>query len=216
MVLSLVKVLGVVIFLYLGWRNLKDDYQPEESLVSYSWASLLGFGIGGRIAYGLINWGVWNENWWEWFSFWNNNGFNYIGAYGGWLLLTIWFAYLKKWKTMYLLEDTSGLVMILLAFLLTDKMWSQGVSWVTIAPVVIVLLGYLISNGVKGKYRSLWWYKSGKKGFGFWFTNVWVGLLLGVYGAVFGQGWPVVVIFVFCCLISGVGLVILGDDRRKK
>ena len=60
-------VVGMILFLYLTWRNLREDYK-EGVLVSFSWLALLAMVLGGRLLYGLLNWGVWNDNWMDWIN----------------------------------------------------------------------------------------------------------------------------------------------------
>jgi prolipoprotein diacylglyceryltransferase len=101
--LGIIRIIGVVLFVYLTWRNLRENYE-EERVVTYSWLALLGFFIGGRITYGLVNFGVWNDSWLSWFSVWDKPGMNYIGGFLTLVLVGFIFAKVNNWKVIPFLE----------------------------------------------------------------------------------------------------------------
>ncbi len=202
MIFGILKVIGIVLFLYLIWRNLKDDYLAED-LVAYSWLAVLVFLIGGRLAYGVENWGIWNENWIDWFLFWEKPGSMLVGGYGCLVAVTIGWCLNKGWKVWSFMEDLSPILLGLLIF------WagSEG-AWV-VAGVLVV--GYLIGWWLGKRYRSFAWYRSGKKGFVFWSLNAILWLILAVVSLGLNSREIVAGLELGLSLISGIGLVILGD-----
>ena len=153
-------ILGVVGYLYLSWRTLRDNYQ-EEDVVAFSWVALLLFLIGGRIAFGLSHWGIWNGNQGAWLEFWKIGEINLFGAYLVWLVFSILIAKDKEWKLWSFLEDSLASI-----FYLSMMAGLMSRNWQVIAALGIAsILGLLVGK----KYHSFTWYKSGKKGFLFFF-----------------------------------------------
>ena len=207
MVFPVLAIIGIVLFLYLTWRNLRDNYKTEN-LITYSWLSLSAFLVGGRITYGLSNWGEW-QTLTDWVAFYNNSGINLAGGYVVLLMVTMLLAQKYGWKLWPFLEDMINNIMILvMGFWLGRIIFSKaGIEEGVIG--LIFIFSLWISGWVKKNYRSFVWYKSGKKGFRFFFTNLIFFLLLSVYFLVikekifFGA-------FLFTGLINLVGLFILG------
>ena len=222
MILSIIlKFLAIVGFLYLSWRRMGEGYD-EARVVAFSWIALLSFFIGGRLAYGLIHWGVWNDSWLSWGAILDKPGISYGGAYVGFLVGAGIVCLKNEWRYWSFLEDN---VFVLLSFLLV--WWGSqmmGESAVGVAPMLAVGSSGVPAAGVSlvssllmgKKYRSLVWYKSGKKGFLFFWANVvfWLVYLLIMF--LFnkaGSGcYPVLVLV----LISGGGLFMLGEVLRKE
>jgi prolipoprotein diacylglyceryltransferase len=61
MILGIVRAIAVLLFMYLSWRNLRDNYK-EENLITFLWIIVILFLVGGRVGFGFINWGIWNDN----------------------------------------------------------------------------------------------------------------------------------------------------------
>lgn len=214
--MNILGIIGSCVYLYLIWRNLRDNYKNED-LVSYSWLSLLAFLIGGRLIFGIVNWGVWNENWWNWLSFWNKPGFNYIGAIIGWIILTV--AYCQKfgWKIWSLFEDVIGIMYVYLALLMLSEAVVNKFSlfWITLMMVWLVALA--LKRVVMKKYRSFTWYVSGKKGFAFFFANICLGILLAAWFYLVARAGIILsVLPLSISLFSVVGLLVLGEIGGKK
>lgn len=209
MVLGLIRILGMVIFIYLVWRNLFDDYR-DDLLISYAWGSLLVLLASGRLVYGLWNWGVFNNRLFDWFQIWNPDQFSIFGGIIGVLLWTWWYCVINQWKLWSILEDLTPIYYILIAFFLAETMVNSNYTLESIINLGIALTGYLLSNFMMGRYRSISWYKSGKKGFGFFFTNIVVGMVLAGLTAV-NRDWWQTAAYSIISLIFGLGLVILGE-----
>lgn len=200
MVIFVLGFLGMVIYMYLTWKKLKEDYVDSEVII-YLWLAVLGFMLGGRMVFGILNWKMWN-NWWEWLLFWEKPGINYLGAYFGWLWVTFWVAKTYDWKIWRLLEDTTKTFLVLVTFcLLGDFLRVWGDRQIVIY-LLLVLGLFFWSAWVERRYRSFGWYKSGKKGFVWISVNFWLWLALAVIEKQLA--------YVFPSLLSGVGLVILG------
>lgn len=214
--MTLLQILVGVIYVYIIWRNLRDNYN-NQYLVSYSWLSLLAFLIGGRLVFGIINWGVWNNNWGDWLSFWNRAGFNYLGAVAVWGLMTGGYCQKVGWKIWSLFEDVMGIMYFYLAgLMLIEAIYHKfDLYWLTL--MMVFLITVAIKRLIIRKYRSFSWYVSGKKGFAFFFPNICLGMLLAGWfyfvakAGIILSGLPLTI-----SLASMVGLFILGEIGDKR
>jgi len=213
MSLGIFKVLGIIVFLYLTWRNLKDDYQ-EDKLITYSWLALIGFMVFGRIGFGLIHWGTWG-NLADWVSVWNKPGISYISAYLGLMLVTFWYGRLQDWKFLSFMENNINSFLVFLSFLMVDEFLRAKMDLKPLVYLVILIVIGFVAGMVKKRYRSFVWYKSGKKGFTFLFGNFLTFLMLSISFLVMGEKITNLVLALIISLISIVGLFILGDVKKK-
>lgn len=200
--IGLFRVLGMLLFVYLVWRKLRDDY-PEADLVAYGWVALLGFSLIGRIAFGLSNWGVWNENWLDWLLWWEKPGSSLGWSYLGLLLASWWWVRIKEWKLWSFLEDIVPMVLVLMFWVTVGEVVASWLDWRQILLIGVWLLAGVVSWWFGGRYRSFVWYRSGKKGFVFLVVNILIWLS---WAGLSANYWKL-----FLGLISGVGLVMLGD-----
>lgn len=210
MIFGAIKLLGLIIFLYLTWRNLYEDYR-DDWLISYGWLSILLMYVGGKITYGIINWNELNMTFANLGRFWDIPGTN---LWGGMVLILIWTGWLCKqneWKLWPFLEDLTPIYYLFVAFEMGENYLRSGLNLRPLLWMIIAIIGYLMSSLMRGNYRSFSWYKSGKKGFIFFFTNAVIAILLSVVAFWFKDGWIVVVSYWTIGLIFGVGLVILGE-----
>jgi hypothetical protein len=161
-------ILGVMGYLYLSWRTLRDNYQ-EEDIIAFSWVALLLFLVGGRISFGLWHWGIWSGNAGAWLEFWKANELSVLGGSILWICFALLITKDKGWKLWVFLENSLisfCYLLIILGIIL--KNW----------PLVIALFGAIcLTIAIKKKYRSLLWYKSGKKGFLFFWFYIWFWLI---------------------------------------
>ena len=162
-------------------------------MIAFGWVSLIVFLIGSRIAY------VYNEPK-LWIEFWKMGQSLTIGGYVLWLLLAKLVTMDRGWKYFAFGEDSLiNLAWINLVF------WSISGQW-----KLIILLGITVLIGwfFRDRYRSLWWYKSGKKGFLFLLVNMVIftgmAIILGNY------------YYLIMTLLSVVGLAMLGNERYSK
>ena len=210
MSLGIIRVLAIILFAYLTWRNLRENYKEDE-VVTYSWVALLGFLIGGRITYGLVNFGVWNDSWLSWFSVWDKPGMDYVGGFLALILVNFIFSRINNWKFIPFCEDTLVNSFWLLIVLLVDELVrSKFDIKVGFYLLFLVILLFFVA-WAKKKYRSLVWYKSGKKGFAFLATGFWAFLGLGFLGMYFKVNLSYSILYWIVSLISLVGLFILGE-----
>ena len=210
MSLGIIKVLGMVLFVYLTWRNLRENYE-EDKIVSYSWLALLGFLVGGRIVYGLVNFGVWNDSWMSWFSIWSKPGIDYVGGFLALILTSTIYAKLNNWKVIPFFED--GLIndLVLLSFLIADEFVRTKFDLMIGTYLLFLILVVFLVKFLKKKYRSFIWYKSGKKGFTFLLTMFLSFLTLGFLRMFFQSNIIYSVLYWVISLISLTGLCILGE-----
>ncbi len=210
MQIGILKAIGVVVFLYLTWRNSKENY-GDEKLISYSWLSLLVFLVGGRLTYGLLNFGAWNDSIANWFLVWQKPGMNYIGAYLFWVLASIIYAQKNEWRVWSFLEESIGNFGIFILFIMADEILRGGGESLGLQ-VLLLLVGTGILTVVLGKkYRSFVWYRSGKKGFLFFFSNMIFWFLMVIRAFIFKDGFQPWGLYLTLCLISVAGLFILGE-----
>jgi len=209
-IFSLLRIVAIFLFLYLSWRKMRHDY-AQEDLLTYSWLFLLAFLASGRLIYGLVNWGIWNDSIWDWLSVFTKRGFNYFGGYIGAIVFSYFFAKSRSWKMWNFAEDLTPVFMV---FMLTLLLGELAVSLSNIGLFLwlnLLIATFVLTNILSKKYRSYTWYKSGKKGFGFLLANIifgWGGALV-----VWQQtdNWWLVGLMGVWGLISITGLVILGE-----
>lgn len=212
MSLGIFRTLGLVIFMYLLWRDLRDDY-GDQKIINYAWVALLGFLLGGRITYGLVNWGVWNDSWLSWLSVWTKPGTNYLGSYLG-LVLASWLVSSKnQWKFLALMDDIVKPTLIFSCLLMIDE-WVRANFYIkSMVYLILLVLDIVLVNWLKKKYRSFTWYKSGKKGFVLLFNNFLFFLAVVVILILFKDNWLSVILALIISLISGAGLYILKKEK---
>ena len=212
MSLGIFRTIGLVIFMYLLWRDLRDDY-GDQKVINYAWVALFGFLLGGRITYGLTNWGVWNDNWLSWFSVWNKPGTNYLGSYLG-LVLTSWLVSIKnQWKFLSLMDDIIKPTLFFSSLLMVDEWIRSNFYLKTMIYLSLLVLDIVLVNWLKKRYRSFIWYKSGKKGFVLLFNNFLFFLAVVIILILFKDNWISVVLALIISLISGAGLYILKKEK---
>lgn len=208
--LGILRIVGIIFFAYLTWRSLRDNYE-EDKIVAYSWITLLGFFAGGRISYGLVNFGIWNDSWLSWFSVWNKPGMDYVGGFFSIILINFIFSKINNWKFIPFCEDALPNSLLFLFFLIADEFLRSRFDIKVGVFLLFLVLMILVFNFAKKKYRSLAWYKSGKKGFAFLSTAFLSFLLLGFLGFYFKIALIYSILYWTVSLISLAGLCILGE-----
>jgi hypothetical protein len=188
----IIGVVGCLVYLYLSWRTMRENYR-EEDMIAFGWVSLLVYLIGSRIAF------VWSEPK-LWLEFWIMNQGFVLGGYLLWLGLAWLVTSDRGWKFFAFGEDSLiNLAWINLVFFVVSMQWKM---------IILLLIVCVVGWVFKGRYRSLWWYKSGKKGFLFLLVNM-----------VFFVGFSVITanyFYLIMTLLSTVGLVMLGNERYSK
>lgn len=199
MVSVIFGILGVIFYLYLSWRTLRDNYQDED-VVAFSWVALLLFLIGGRLTYGLINWGVWSGNPGAWLEFWKMKEFCLAGSVIFWYAFAVLICQDKGWKVWSFFEDSlMSVVFLTLVVTIQIQNWPLAIALV-VSSIFSLLLGK--------KYRSFQWFKSGKKGFVFFWFFIWFWPVL----AIVSRTWWLASF----SLLFGAGLFMLGYDKLSK
>lgn len=215
MSLGIIRIVGMVMFLYLLWRNLKESYE-DQKIIGYSWLALLGFLIGGRLGYGLINWGIWNNDLTDWLMVWNKPGMSYMIGYLGLVLVTWFYTKKQQWKFLNFMEDLVRPFLVFLSLMMIDEWTRSKFSWQVLIYILMIILIYMLSNWLVGRYRSFVWYKSGKKGFVLLATNFLFFLVLAFVFGVFGDNLVNLILASIISLISVVGLFILGGIKYER
>jgi len=215
MTLGIFRVLGVIAFLYLLWRNLRENYD-DQKIISFSWLALLGFLVFGRLAYGLINWGVWNDDLIDWVLVGTKPGMSYIGGYLGLLLVSWWFIKKEQWKFFNFVEDWIRPFLVMVGIFMVDEVLRSKFSWEPILFLVLIILVFPLFIFVTKRYRSFVWYRSGKKGFALLLLNFLFFLGLIPVLILFKDNLVNIILSVIISLISLIGLFILGEVKYEK
>lgn len=167
---------------------MKENYK-EEDMIAFGWVTLIVYLVGSRIAF------VYSEPK-LWLEFWKMNQGNALGGYVLWLLIAWLITKDRGWKFFAFGEDSLINLMVLnLIYFTLGGLWKY---------VIMMLVTGVIAWVLKDKYRSLWWYKSGKKGFLFLIFNI-----------VFFAGISIITgnyYLLFISLLSLIGLGILGHE----
>ncbi len=212
MSLGIFRTIGLVVFMYLLWRDLRDDYGDQKT-INYAWLALVGFLVGGRIVFGLVNWGVWNDSWLSWISVWNKPGTNYLGSFIG-LVLVSWLVALKnQWKFLSLVDDVVKPTLVFSSLLMLDEAIRSRFYIKPIAFLGLLIVDIFFVNWLRKKYRSFMWYKSGKKGFVLLFNNIWFFFAIAIILIILKDSWFSVFLAIIISLISGGGLYILKKEK---
>lgn len=210
MILGIIRAIAVILFLYLSWKSLRENYK-EESLIPFLWGAVSVFLVAGRISYGLVNWGVWNESIMDWFLVWQKPGFGYFGAMIGMTSVIALMAKYNDWKVMAILEDMTWESLLMLALFLSDEFIRGRFDIKYGASLVIIVLGLMGALWIKKRYRSFVWYASGKKGFVFYFTSMLIFVLFAGLSFWLKQGVIIFALYLVFSLLSLIGLFILGE-----
>jgi len=212
MVLGIFRTIGLVIYMYLLWKDLRGDYGDQKT-INYAWIALVGFLVGGRIVFGLVNWGVWNDSWSSWLSVWNKPGTNYLGSFIG-LVLVSWLVAIKnQWKFLTLMDDIVKPTLIFSSLLMLDEAIRSSFNIKPVVFFILLIIDIFFVNWLKKRYRSFIWYKSGRKGFVLLFNNLLFFFAIGIILVLLKDSWLSVILASIISLISGVGLYILKKEK---
>ncbi len=195
---------------------MRESYD-DQKIISFSWFGLLGFFVFGRLFYGLINWGVWNNDLADWISIGNKPGMSYIGGYLG-LMFSVWlFTKKEQWKFLSFMEDLIRPFLTMVAVFMVDEIFRTKFTWEPVLYLILIILALLLTKWISGRYRSFVWYKSGKKGFVLLFSNFLFFLTVTPVLILFKESLVNIILASFISLISLIGLFILGrvNNERK-
>ena len=124
---------------------------------------------------------------------------------------TGWYCRVNDWKLWAFFEDLTPNIYILGVFLSLEEWIRSGFNLGIGVYVLTAVIGLAVVQLVSKKYRSYGWYKTGKKGFGFFFTNMVVFLILALVGVIIYKNYLIAVIWTVLGLLSLTGLFILGE-----
>jgi hypothetical protein len=141
----LVAVFGILIFLFVFWKRLKDDFS-SEIIFRTSAAILIGIGLGWLISYIFI----------PMYFFWTSTFF---------ALLTM-FLMIMKYKLRFY-ETLEALIMASMPWLaiifLEDSITTSSLTSFLAFTTILVMI--FLSYWFDVNYKNFTWYKSGKIGF---------------------------------------------------
>jgi hypothetical protein len=178
----LFNIVGVLLFFFLFWKKLKEDYD-SESIFTYALFIAAGIGIFSFLSAKLLS------HWWFWA--------NCLGVVLGFLLGRLKF----KFRFFESLEATIiGLLPWLSFVFLQDAM--SNTSLPTLIAFIVLMLVIVLYVFLDTHYKKFAWYKSGKVGFSGLIT---LGLLFLVRATV-AAGFPSMLSFLgpIDSIISGV------------
>lgn len=155
--------ISFVVFSFMLWRSLRDDY-PEEDILTFTIYLFLGAFIGSRIIYILANIGDFNLNFGRWLLFGSYPGLASSGVIVGTFIIYYVWNKRRSWD-FWLVGDK-----LIFAFLVAEVISHIGVFLSTarvidlgriiLSAFLLVVIGIIAKN-----YRKYLWYKSGKVGF---------------------------------------------------
>lgn len=194
-IFNLIRIIGVLLFMYVFWKNLKDDY-PSNDVIWLGWLIMAMFYLGVLI--------------------WSKPGLSYFGGYILVLITIALYVKRKSWKSILILEDGVKAFLLFLAFNYLEELFRSRLNGEVMIKILIVLLGYYFAGVFKAKYRSFVWFKSGKKGFVFWAVSALVLGLFMINNILFRNIVILSYLYGLSSLISVIGLFMLGDVWKKK
>lgn len=200
----LVLLIAVVVFVYMAWKELHDDLGSQK-VIGFVWLLVLVLILSGR-AFG----GGWSASSpWSILMIWKPMAMNYLVALIVGIIVCALVARKENWKLWSVLEDiTTGFLVFQMILYIADIL--GGFSYDLLIRTGIVLLAAIWSVKLKKKYRSIVWYKSGKKGFVFFAVSTIVLLLMAVSAFCLKNGTYMPYLYLGASLISGLGLYMLG------
>lgn len=194
----LVAIFGILIFLFVFWKRLKDDFS-SEIIFRTAAAILIGIGLGWLISYIFA----------PIYFFWSSTLF---------ALLTM-FLMQRKFKLRFY-ETLEALIMasmpwLALIFLENSIKTSSMMSFLAFtATLVLIFLSYWFDVN----YKNFTWYKSGKIGFA-GLTTSFLFFLIRFVLATFGLSMLSFVVkfeFIFSGVVTLASLILLITLGRKK
>jgi len=212
MSLGIFRIIGLIVFMYLLWRMLRGEYE-DQKIINYTWVALLGFLVGGRIVYGLINWGVWNDSWTDWLSVWSKPGTNYLGSFIGLVLASWLMAVYNQWRFLSLMDDIIKPSLIYFSLVMVDEAVRTNFYIKPLLLWGILILDIFFVGWLRKRYRSFMWYKSGKKGFVLLFNNIWLFFAIAITLVIIKDSLVSIVLASVISLISVIGLYILQKEK---
>ena len=198
--------LAIVVFGYLVWKKLRDDLDKEVN--DFIWLSGLAFAIGGRIIWSVFNLNSWSDSLIDWIFFWQKPGFYWQAGVVSMIGFVFAYSFVDRFSFYELAEDICSPLLISLTISRIVPALTGSVD--QIRWLAILVATYLFGFWAK-RYRSFYWYKSGKKGFLFlasgWFLS-WIRFGTDILAKEWNIG---TYLSLTLGLIFLIGLVMLGE-----
>ena len=139
------NILAAVVFLFIFWKKLKEDYIPNQ-IFSAAFSAILGVLLANILIFNFF------PSWWFWASL--------IGFCAG-LTISI---YRFKLRFFEVLDSSviAALPWLLIIFLVNSVAFASTSSLVASVFILLLISIYLFSDA---HYRKFTWYKSGRIGF---------------------------------------------------
>jgi len=209
------RFLAITVFLYLAWRKMKSDF--GDDINSFLWSVVGAFLIGGRLIWAIFNLVSWDTTIWDWFFFWSKPGFSLTAGIVSGLVFVFIYCLFDRYNFYETCED------LMVPFIIGGIIFMISNGWVWLStnfwwPGGLILI-YLTMFWAK-RYRSFYWYRSGKKGFLFLWSGTLFGFYLFIVSFLTGEGLGLKLVGLFLSLLFLIGLVMLGEifeiSRKEK
>ncbi len=199
-------------FAYIGWRNIRLMDLRSEDLFSYLFMAPIVFLVSSRLAHVFLYWGVWELRLLDIVGFWRKSGYEIFVGYVCLLIYTIYFSHKKGWKILYFLEDIARTVMIFLFIWCAYQLfYLEVINLWNYAQMVSIVLTLMADTYIRTRYRRLWWYPSGKKGFMFFFDHFAFFLFLVIFCVISRETDVYTYLYALCGLASFLCLMFVGN-----
>lgn len=206
--------MSVVLASFFFWRELKEDISNEEIFKATLLILFFSFCFS-KLFYILFRLDELGFSLKPMLSFFSLSGLSFFGAFSGAVLALAWYFQRLKRSIWEGLDALSLPLLLFVSLLGIGSFLSKG------EPEKLIFLGvgisgFIVLKLIKKKYRSFSWYKSGKTGFMFWSTVLWVFTLSLVLDFVLGVTLYWEELFWFALVLFSVGVIFYRSERDIK
>jgi len=155
-------LLTLPIFLFLAFRVLYKDHDPQEA-VRFSIKLLLSFLLGGRFLFVVLHFSQFGFDLTKWIAFWPKAGISFLGGLLAAIAYTTAYCRYRHLSVWFFLEKLVGPILFLGILLAISYFLSFG-EVAALGRAVIIIIVFL-TRKLFSRYRSFSWYPSGRVGF---------------------------------------------------
>lgn len=155
-------VIAFIVFSFILWRILKEDYREEEILTFTIFVALVGL-AGARIGFCLFNFEEFVSPW-KWVLFNRFPGFSFLTGILASMAAIFWWVRKRSWD-FWLLADSATFA----------SLWGFGFAGIglflsngalkDLYRIFLIVFTLGLAHIFAKRYRKFIWYKSGKLGF---------------------------------------------------
>jgi len=206
--------ISVVLASFFFWRKLREDYADEEI---FKTTLILFFSslFFSRLIFIFFHLEKFDFSLGRWLSISTFPGFSVLGAFWGGVLTLAWM--FSKYK-INIWEGLDSLSQPLLIFVSLGGLGSflEKGSLRGLAFSGVGILGFVVLEFLRKRYRTFSWYKSGKTGFLFWSTSLYVFALCSILDFVLGVALYLEELFWCLTILVSVGIIYYRSERDFK